>query len=75
MEQGAGPGRDLQTAGIGRKRLRALDAALDFRVERSRQIVAIRAQAVVAQAGESNRRMAGMPRLHRTAHAAPHETR
>ena len=51
--RGARPGAaNLQAARVRGERLWALDAALDFAVERARQLLAIGAQAVVAQAGQ-----------------------
>ena len=62
VEQDVRTWRDLQASGIGGKRLRALDAALDLAVERSRQLVAVRAQALVAQADQRRRQPDQSPR-------------
>ena len=51
VPQRARPRRDAQAAGVGGERLRALDAGLDLLVEGAGQVVAIAAEAVVAQAG------------------------
>ena len=61
VPQRAGPRRDAQAAGVGGERLRALDAGLDLLVEGAGQVVAIAAEAVVAQAGRGR----GRPRAGR----------
>ena len=73
-----GARRDAQAAGVGGERLRALDAGLDLLVEGAGQVVAVAAEAVVAQAGRGRGgppRRTRRPRPARCRRAAPRPIR